>query len=134
MLMQLAFGFLAGAPDPPSPFLAPAIEWCSRPSDWAATEVVTGAYVWTIDVQLDYVPATRTLRIFANLLNGWSGTMVSLYLPLPYPCVSVDPNPSFPIVNWLDPALGWLHASIVKPPGIPWPEAMEAGAVVLLVQ
>ncbi|MGH7151177.1 MAG: hypothetical protein ACREIU_10780 [Planctomycetota bacterium] len=134
MLMQIAAGFLAAAPDLPSVALAPVIEWCSRGSYWSATEVTAGGYTWMLEAGLAYVPTTRTLHVSGNLSNLGVGYQISLYLPLPYPCVSVDPAPSLPIVNWLDPSYGWFYASILKPPGIPWPEAIEAGAVSLLVQ
>lgn len=134
MLMQLAAGFLAAAADPPTATLAPVIEWCARGSSWSATEVVTGGYSWSMQATLTYVPTPRTIYVYASLCNLVVGYRVSLYLPVPYACVALDASTSFPIVDWVDPALGWLHASVVKPPGIPWPEAIEAGAVVLLVQ
>ena len=155
MLMQIAAGFLAAAADPPSAALAPVVdppsaalapvvdppsaafapvvEWCSRGSYWTETQVIVGGSSWTMEAGLSYVPTTSRLLVSGSLTNLGAGYQVSLYLPLPYPCVSVDPAPSIAIVNWVDPTLGWLHASILKPPGIPWPEAMEAGAVVLLI-
>ncbi|HKB14780.1 MAG TPA: hypothetical protein VKF62_01885 [Planctomycetota bacterium] len=134
MLMQLAASFLVASPDPPSATFEPVIEWCSRGSYWSATEVVTGGYAWSMEASLDYVPSPRRIYVSGNLTNLIVGYQISLYLPLNYPCVDFDPSASMPIVNWVDPALGWLHASILKPPGIPWPEAIEAGAVVLVIQ
>ncbi|HET6201592.1 MAG TPA: hypothetical protein VFI25_02180 [Planctomycetota bacterium] len=136
MLMQLAVTIFWASPHPPPgiPSPGPVIEWCGRASNWADTQVVAGAFYWTLEVSLSYVPASGTLLVFGNLSNGGVGNTVSLYLPLPYPCVQVDPASSIPIVNWADYAFGWLHASVLKPPGVPWPEAMDANAVVLLIQ
>ena len=124
-------------PSPSAP--SNVFEWCAQPAAWSATHVVSGATVWTVEGGLSYVPSSNpagsgVLWAFGSLGPLPNGGLLSLYLQLPYPCTAADPTTAIPVVNWLDPVLGWIHASIQKPSGPTWPEAIQADLVTLVVQ